>query len=90
MPDDVSPASSGQFDDLIICDVPWLHADAPAFLEEDGSVVLPSCPYCGERHRHRGFGHRLAHCADPGGRGYVLRSAGAAPPGSGERWPLGP
>lgn len=64
----------------LACDVPWLHADAPAFMAEDGAVILPSCPYCGGRHRHRGFGHRMAHCDLQAGRGYVLRPAVAAMP----------
>jgi len=74
----------------LVCDVPWLHADAPAYLAPDGGVVLPRCPFCGEQHRHGGFGHRLAHCAEPMGRGYVLRPVGPAPPGPEAGWPLGP
>ena len=85
-----SQLAKDRLDGPLVYDVPWLHADAPAFQAEDGSVVLPSCPYCGERHRHRGFGHRLAHCADPGGRGYVLRPVRPASPASGAGRPLGP
>ena len=75
--------------DNLTCDVPWLHVETPARLAPDGTVLVPECPYCGEQHRHRGFGHRLAHCADPRGRGYVLRHAGQAPM-SGGSVPLGP
>ena len=61
------------------CDVPALHVEVLAYPELGGGTAL-SCPYCGQRHRHGGFGHRLAHCADPRGRGYVLVCAGPAPP----------
>lgn len=75
----------------LVCDVPWLHEDAPAFRADDGAVILPACPYCGARHRHGGFGHRLAHCNRQAGRGYVLRPMGVVKPsGSGARSPLGP
>lgn len=60
------------------CDVPWLHPEVPAFAAPDGRLVV-LCPHCGEPHRHRGFGHRLAHCDEPAGRGYVLKDAGAFP-----------
>ena len=56
---------------VLACDVPWLHVEVPAHVAHDGAMVL-LCPYCGELHRHGGFGHRLAHCRDPRGRGYVL------------------
>jgi hypothetical protein len=63
----------------LVCDVPWLHPDVPAFAAEGGmSVVL--CPFCGEQHVHHGYGHRLAHCSEPTGKGYVLRHAGPASP----------
>lgn len=83
----------------LVCDVPWLHRDAPAFRADDGAVILPACPYCGGRHRHRGFGHRLAHCNRQLGRGYVLRQVGSVVSGiarqsdangSGGSWSLGP
>lgn len=61
------------------CDVPELHPKVAAYPEPGGSTAL-LCPFCGQQHRHGGFGHRLAHCADPRGRGYVLVQAGAAPP----------
>lgn len=82
-----------------VCDVPWLHADAPAFMADDGAVILPVCPFCGGRHRHRGFGHRLAHCDRQLGRGYVLREVRSAAVGfahqrdakpAGGSWSLGP
>jgi len=53
------------------CDVPALHPEVAAYPEPGGGTALV-CPYCGRQHRHGGFGHRLAHCADPRGRGYVL------------------
>lgn len=56
---------------VLICDVPWLHPEVPAYAVADGSTTLV-CPFCDQRHHHGGFGHRLAHCADPRGRGYVL------------------
>ena len=56
------------------CDVPALHPEVPAYPEPGGGLAL-LCPYCGRRHRHSGFGHRLAHCVDPRGRGYVLTDA---------------
>ena len=64
---------------VLVCDVPWLHPEVPAYSDPSGGTAL-LCPYCGRQHRHGGFGHRLAHCADPRGRGYVLVQAGAAPP----------
>ncbi len=79
-PDDDDPPSFQRQCQPLVCDVPWLHADAPAFMAEDGSVILPACPYCGGQHRHRGFGHRIAHCVERKGRGYVLRQAVAAIP----------
>lgn len=60
----------------LVYDVPWLHPEVPAHLGADGGIVLLSCPFCGQRHRHRGFGHRLAHCDEPSGRGYVLLDVG--------------
>lgn len=44
---------------------------------EAWSLVVESCPFCGERHVHGGgdsrsipsFGHRVAHCGIPGIRG---------------------
>jgi len=66
---------------VLVCDVPWLHPEVPAYPEPGGGTAL-LCPYCGRQHRHGGFGHRLAHCADPRGRGYVLVQDGAAPPWS--------
>jgi putative DNA primase/helicase len=56
---------------VLVCDVPWLHPEVPAYSDPSGGTAL-LCPYCGRQHRHGGFGHRLAHCADPRGRGYVL------------------
>ena len=53
------------------CDVPALHPEVAAYPEPGGGTALV-CPYCGRQHRHGGFGHRLAHCADPRGRGYAL------------------
>ncbi len=64
---------------VLVCDVPWLHPEVPAYSDPSGGTAL-LCPYCGRQHRHGGFGHRLAHCADPRGRGYVLVQVGAAPP----------
>ena len=61
------------------CDVPALHPDVPAYPTPGGGMTI-SCPYCGKLHRHGGTGHRLAHCADPRGRGYVLIEAGTTPP----------
>lgn len=61
------------------CDVPWLHPEVAAFVAPDGRLVV-LCLHCGKQHRHSGLGHRLAHCDDPDGRGYVLRSAGPLPP----------
>ncbi len=63
----------------LVYDVPWLHPEVPAYAVLDGQILLAACPYCGGQHRHRGFGHRLAHCDNPGGRGYFLRDAGPAP-----------
>jgi len=56
---------------VLACDVPWLHPEVPAYAAADGRTTL-LCPFCGQHHHHGGFGHRLAHCADPRGRGYVL------------------
>ena len=68
------------------CDVPALHPEVAAYPEPGGGTAL-LCPYCGRQHRHGGFGHRLAHCADPRGRGYVLVQACAAPPWAAHRAP---
>jgi hypothetical protein len=40
-----------------------------------GAVIVVSCPYCRHEHRHGGatLGHRIAHCREADGRGYVLR-----------------
>ncbi len=54
-----------------VCDVPWLHPEVAAFAAPDGQVFV-RCPHCGQQHRHGGFGHRMAHCDRPDGRGYVL------------------
>ena len=82
--DDAEPA--GAFWDVptpqtpfMVCDVPALHPAIPAYVAADGGTVLV-CPYCGQLHHHGGFGHRLAHCADPGGRGYELVEVAAVPP----------
>jgi len=64
---------------VMVYDAPWLHPEVPAYLGADGGIVLPSCPFCGQQHRHQGFGHRLAHCAEPGGKGYLLVDAGPVP-----------
>jgi len=64
---------------FLVCDVPWLHPEVPAYAAADGGTAL-LCPFCGQKHRHGGFGHRLAHCADPQGRGYVLVEVEAVPP----------
>ena len=80
--DQLGPAAAGGFDNApdipepgqmpyLTCDVPWLHPEVPAYSEPGGGTAL-LCPYCGQRHHHGGFGHRLTHCADPRGRGYVL------------------
>ncbi len=63
---------------VLACDVPWLHPEVPAYAVADGGTTL-LCPFCGQHHHHGGFGHRLAHCANPQGRGYVLIQAEAAP-----------
>jgi len=68
------------------CDVPALHPEVAAYPEPGGGTAL-LCPYCGRQHQHGGFGHRLAHCADPRGRGYVLVQACAAPPWAAHRAP---
>jgi len=54
-----------------VCDVPWLYPEVAAFMESNGQVLV-RCPHCGQQHRHGGFGHRMAHCDRPDGRGYVL------------------
>lgn len=39
------------------------------------SLVVLRCPFCSRKHWHGfagGYGHRVAHCLDPDGRGYVL------------------
>jgi putative DNA primase/helicase len=64
---------------VLVCDVPWLHPEVPAYPDPSGGTAL-LCPFCGQKHRHGGFGHRLAHCADPRGRGYVLVEVEAVPP----------
>jgi len=63
---------------VLVCDVPWLHPKVRAYAAADGGTTL-LYPFCGQHHHHGGFGHRLAHCADPRGRGYVLVPA-ATPP----------
>lgn len=63
---------------VMVYDAPWLHPEVPAHLGADGQILLAACPFCGKQHRHRGFGHRLAHCDEPGGRGYLLLDAGLA------------
>jgi len=55
----------------LACDVPALHPEVPAYPSPSGGMTI-SCPFCGKLHLHGGTGHRLAHCADPRGRGYVL------------------
>lgn len=64
----------------MVYDVPWLHPEVPAHLGSDGQILLAACPFCGQQHRHGGFGHRLAHCAEPRGKGYLLVDAGPAAP----------
>ncbi len=81
---DVEPAADVVWDALVpvpftSCDVPALHPKVAAYPEPGGGVVL-LCPYCDRRHLHGGLGHRLAHCDDPQGKGYVLIRAGTAPP----------
>lgn len=63
----------------MVYDVPWLHPAVPAHAEPSGQTVLEGCPFCSQQHRHNGFGHRLAHCIEPGGKGYLLVDAGPAP-----------
>lgn len=75
-PTDMAWAAPAPF---MACDVPALHKKVAAYLEPGGGTAL-LCPYCGQRHRHGGFGHRLAHCADPQGRGYVLIEVEVVPP----------
>ncbi len=48
-----------------------MHPEVPAFAAPDGRVLV-RCPHCGQQHHHGGFGHRMAHCDRPDGRGYVL------------------
>ncbi len=74
---------------VLVCDVPWLHPEVPAYAAADGGTML-LCPFCGQKHRHGGFGHRLAHCADPQGRGYVLVEVEAVPPWLIHRAPVAP
>lgn len=68
------------------CDVPALQVAVLAYSDPGGGTSL-TCRYCGQRHRHRGFGHRLAQCADPRGRGYVLVQAESATPSAVHRPP---
>ncbi len=74
-----TPEMEGASMPYLSCDVPALHPDVPAYPTPGGGMTI-SCPYCGKLHRHGGTGHRLAHCADPRGRGYVLIEAGTTPP----------
>ncbi len=62
----------------LACDVPALHPEVPAYPAPGGGMTI-QCPFCGKLHLHGGTGHRLAHCADPRGKGYVLVPAGVAP-----------
>ena len=64
---------------VVACDAPWPPPAVPAYAAPGGGVVL-LCPLCGYYHHHNGFGHRLAHCAEPRGRGYILVQAEAVPP----------
>jgi len=56
---------------VLVCDVPVLHPEVSAYPTLGGGMTI-QCPFCGKLHLHGGTGHRLAHCADPRGRGYVL------------------
>ncbi len=47
-----------------------------ARISAGGAIQRPHCTL----HRHGEFGHELAHCADPQGRGYVLVEVEAVPP----------
>lgn len=70
-PDGFSPDHIGRAPTFLVCDVPWLHPEVAAIVALNGQMLV-RCPYCGKEHRHGGFGHRLAHCDKPAGRGYVL------------------
>lgn len=64
---------------VLACDVPWLHPEVSAYAVADGGTTL-LCPFCGQQHHHGGFGHWLAHCANPQGRGYLLVEVEVVPP----------
>lgn len=52
--------------------------DVVAVPDRTGRTVTIRCPYCRKRHTHgaqdlnRDLGHRVAHCSDGRGLGYVL------------------
>lgn len=80
-----SVAETSRRREVLLCDVPWLHPAVPAYAAPGGGTVVEACPFCGQQHQHSGFGHRLAHCDDQRGRGYVLTDMGGSleiPPNS--------
>lgn len=46
---------------------------AKAIPDGKGGLIVPDCPICHQRHHHgKGYGHRIAHCTDLDGLGYIL------------------
>ena len=78
--DEAIQAGAGALAPGPVPDAPWLHPSVPAHAEPNGQTVLAHCPFCGEQHRHHGFGRRWAHCVNPGTRRYELIDAGFALP----------
>jgi len=48
---------------------------AHAYELSDGSLLVPTCPYCGAVHQHgRGEGWRYSHCRQEARPYYLIRS----------------